>query len=137
MFLNSVLDGTILLTKDNFTSIVRESNEMWLVAFVDPKSSIKSEWNKAALELNGKVKMGKVQSEVISENLPKLYSVASFPTILYFPEGDKSDPNTFEKYEGAITAKDIVSWAFKKHEGEPIGKYRLFYLCCLPMDLGQ
>ena len=104
---------------------------MWLVAFVDPKSGIKSKWNKAALELKGKVKMGKVQNKVISENLLKLYGVASFPTILYFPEGDKSDPNTFEKYEGAITAKDIVSWALnrdsKKHKGEPTGKYRSFF----------
>ena len=124
MFLNSVLDGTILLTKDNFKSIVMESNEMWLVAFVDTMTGIKSEWDKAAVELNGKVKMGKVQSKVISENLPKLYSVVSFPTILYFPEGDKSDPSTFEKYEGGITANEIVTWALKKHKEEPTGKYR-------------
>ena len=97
---------------------------MWLVAFVDPKSGIKSKWNKAALELKGKVKMGKVQNKVISENLLKLYGVASFPTILYFPEGDKSDPNTFEKYEGVITTNDIVSYALEKLNGKLIGKCR-------------
>ena len=67
--------------------------------------------------------MGQVQSKVISESLPRLYDVTSFPTILYFPAGDKSDPNTFEKYEGIITANDIVSYALEKLNGKSIGKY--------------
>ena len=76
------------------------------------------------LWLKGKVRMGQVQSKVISESLPRLYDVTSFPTILCFPAGDKSDPNTFEKYEGVITTNDIVSYALEKLNGKLIGKYR-------------
>ena len=97
---------------------------MWLVAFVKYQwnSGIKSKWNQAAVELKGKVRMGQVQSKFLSESLPKLYDVKSFPTILCFPAGDKSDPNTFEKYEGAITANYLVSWALEKLNGKSIGK---------------
>ena len=75
------------------------------------------------LWLKGKVRMGQVQSKAISESLPRLYDVTSFPTILCFPAGDKSDPNTFEKYEGVITTNDIVSYALEKLNGKLIGKY--------------
>ena len=75
------------------------------------------------MELKGKVRMGEVWSHSPTENLPKLYDVTSFPTILCFPAGDKSDPNTFEKYEGIITANDIVSYALEKLNGKSIGKY--------------
>ena len=97
------------------------SNQMWLVAF-DSQSSrknIKPEWDRAARELSGKVNLGKTFSEVLAGQ----YGVKSFPKIMYFP-ADKSDPNSFEKYEGDITANDIVTWALKKHDGEPTGKYR-------------
>ena len=112
------------MTKDNFKSIVRNSKEMWLVAFVKYQwnSGIKSRWNQAALELKGKVRMGQVQSKLLNESLPRLYDVKSVPTILCFPAGDKSDPNNFEKYEGPITANDIVSWALGKLNGKSIGK---------------
>ena len=121
-----VLDGkpnfsTILLTVDNFRSNVLESNEMWLVVFIDPTQSgksIKSEWDQAAMILSGKVNLGKV----FSKKLAKLCGVKYFPTIMYFPAGDKSDPSSTENYEGEITANDIVTWALKKHNGEPIGK---------------
>ena len=53
---------TIKLRDDNFKYKVRDSNKSWLVAFVDPNSGIKSEWDQAAVKLNGKVEMGKVLS---------------------------------------------------------------------------
>ena len=96
---------------------------MWLVVFIDPTQSgksIKSEWDQAAMELSGKVNLGKV----FSKKLARLCGVKSFPTIMYFPAEDKSDPNSSENYEGEITANDIVTWALKKHNGESIGKYR-------------
>ena len=108
---------------DNFTYNVRESNKSWLVAFVDPNSNIKSELDQAAVKLNGKVEMGKVLEKVDSENVTKLYNVTTFPTILYFPSGDKSDKKNYEKYNGGITANEIVTWALKKHKEEPTGKY--------------
>ena len=62
--------------------------------------------------------MGKTFSEVLAGQ----YGVKSFPKIVYFP-ANKSDPKSFEKYEGDITANDIVTWALKKHNEEPTGKY--------------
>ena len=139
------------MTNENFKSTVRNSKEMWLVVFLeaayfDDKSganvydpnlrfgtNIKSKWRQVALELKGKVRMGEVWSHSATENLPKLYDVTSFPTILCFPAGDKSDPNIFLKYEGVgrlggyfhfrdITANDIVSWALEKLNEKSIGK---------------
>jgi len=72
-----------------------------------------SEWDQSATELSGKVNLGKV----FSKKLARLCGVKSFPTIMYFPA---SDPNSTENYEGEITANDIVTWALKKHNGEPM-----------------
>ena len=126
MILNYVLagklsTGTIKLTESNFKTNVLGSNESWLVAF-DSQSSpkdIKPELDQAAKELSGKVNLGKTFSEVLAGQ----YVVKSFPKIVYFPD-DKSDPKSFEKYEGDINANDIVTWALKKHNGKPTGKYK-------------
>ena len=107
--------GITLLTEDKFKSDVMESNEMWLVVFVDATNSlshhisIKSEWDQAAKELRGKVNMGKVYSK----DLALQFDVKSFPTIMYFPQGDKSDHSSYEIYEGEVTANGIVTWALK------------------------
>ena len=112
-----------------------ESNEMWLVVFVDSTNflshyiSIKSEWDQAARELRGKVNMGKVYSK----DLALQYGVKSFPTIMYFPPGDKSDRSSHEIYKGDIRANDIVTWALKQLNAKRtplpiiIGKYTLLY----------
>ena len=50
---------------------------------------------------------------------------------MYFPA---SDPNSTENYEGEITANDIVTWALKKHNGEPMGK--LVQMTTTQDDLG-
>ena len=71
--------------------------------------NIKPEWDRAAMELSGKVHMGKV----FSKDLARQSGVKYFPTIMYFPAGDKSEQNSFENYEGDITANDIVSWALQ------------------------
>ena len=86
------------------------------------------------MELSGKVNMGKV----FSKKLARLCGVKSFPTIMYFPA---SDPNSTENYEGEITANDIVTWALKKHNEEPIGKLvqmitkASFFVHCTKMQL--
>ena len=61
------------------------------------------------MELSGKVHMGKV----FSKELARERGVKYFPTIMYFPAGDKSEQNSFENYEGDITANDIVTWALQ------------------------
>ena len=100
-----------------------ESNDMWLVLFVSTTNSyesIQSEWEQADKELKGKVNMGKV----FSKDLAAQCGVKSFPTIIYFKAGHKSDPKHNENYEGDINANDIVTWALEKYNREPIGKYR-------------
>ena len=99
-----------------------ESNEMWLVLFVDATNSgknFKSEWAQAAEELSGKVNMGIASSK----DLAIQCGVKSFPTIMYFTKGHKSDTNGNGNYEGDITANGIVTWALKIYNGKPIGKY--------------
>ena len=71
--------------------------------------NIKPEWDRAAMELSGKVHMGKV----FSKDLARQSGVKYFPTIMYFPAGDKSEQNSFENYEGDITANNIVKWALQ------------------------
>ena len=71
--------------------------------------NIKPEWDRAAMELSGKVHMGKV----FSKDLARQSGVKYFPTIIYFPAGDKSEQNSFENYEGDITTNDIVTWALQ------------------------
>ena len=98
-----------------------ESNDMWLVLFVSAKhsgESTKSEWEEASRELSGKFKMGKI----FSKYLAKQFGLKSFPTIMYFPSGDKSDPGSNENYKGDITANGIVKWALQRLKKEPIGK---------------
>ena len=53
---NSVLEETVILKKENFKSNVRNTKEMWLVAFVKDQwnSGFKSKWNQAAVELKAK-----------------------------------------------------------------------------------
>ena len=98
-----------------------ESNDMWLILFLSAKNSgesIKSEWEEAARELSGKVKMGKV----FSKDLAIQFGLKYFPTIMYFPSGDKSDPSSNENYKGDITADGIVTWTLTRRNREPTGK---------------
>ena len=123
--------GTLLLTEDNFKYNVLQSNEMWLVAFIDPKKSgsdIKPIWDKASMKLMNKVNLGKV----FSKNLARECGVTSFPTIMLFPAGDKSNRNSFENYNGEFTTNSIVSWALEKYNGNsdngkfnPLAKYHI------------
>ena len=110
-----------------------ESSEMWVVAFIDPKNqdeTIESEYIQAAKKLRGKVNCGKS----FSMDLARQWGVKYFPTIMYFPIGDKSVQNQNENYEGDIKANDIVTWALEKYNGEPVGKYR-FVLSGLSVNL--
>ena len=92
---------------------------MWLVLFVSAQNSgerIKSEWEQAAKELSGKVKMG----NVFSKELALQFGLKSFPTFMYFPRGDKSDQDGNINYQGDIKANSIVSWALLKYNGKPL-----------------
>ena len=104
-----------------------ESSEMWLVVFIagqkNSGETMESEFIQAAKKLSGKVNCGKS----FSMDLARQWGVNYFPTIMYFPTGDKSVQNQNENYVGNIKANDIVTWALAKYNGEPVSKYRFFY----------
>ena len=100
------------LGSDNFDE-VRESEAAWLVEFYAPWcghcKSLKPEWEKAATDLKGKVKVGAVDCTA-HESLCGEFGVKGFPTLKYFGL-DKHSP---EDYSGGRDAASIVAFATEK-----------------------
>lgn len=70
------------------------------------------EWEKAAKELKGKVKLGAVDATAY-QSLAQEYGVQGYPTIKFFPSGVKRR-NDATDYDGGRTSGDIVNWALDK-----------------------
>lgn len=108
----------IVLEDSNFDTMVMDSKDMWLVEFYAPWcghcKNLEPEWNKAATELKGKVKVAKVDSTVHNK-LSSRFGIRGYPTIKIFPPGEKSD-SKLESYEGGRSADQIVSYALEKLE---------------------
>lgn len=102
------------LTSSNFEQEVLKSTEPWLVEFFAPWcghcKNLAPEWEKAATELKGSVKLGAVDVTQHQE-LGQKYDVRGYPTIKFFPPGEKSAPLD---YEGGRTATTIVEWGLTK-----------------------
>lgn len=109
----------IELTDSNFEELVLKSKDMWLVEFFAPWcghcKNLEPHWASAAAELKGKVKLGALDATVHTV-MSSRYGVKGFPTIKYFPQGDKSHLKTGEAvdYDGGRTSSDIVTWALDK-----------------------
>ncbi|XP_065175338.1 protein disulfide-isomerase A6-like [Sycon ciliatum] len=107
-------NDVVELTESNFNELVMQSSEPWLVEFFAPWcghcKSLEPQWKRAATDLKGKVKLGAVDATV-HQSLSSRYGVQGFPTIKFFPAGDKSSP---EDYQGGRTASDIVSFGESK-----------------------
>jgi protein disulfide-isomerase A6 len=107
----------VVLTEDNFDETVLKSKDMWLVDFFAPWCGhckrLEPEWNKAATDLKGKVKVGKVDATV-HQRLAGKYGIQGYPTIKVFPAGDKK--GKVEKYEGPRDASAIAAFALEKLE---------------------
>ncbi|VDN99215.1 unnamed protein product [Rodentolepis nana] len=105
-------EAEIILTDANFDSLVLQSDDDWLVAFIAPWcghcQNLKPEWRKAAEQLRGKVKVGTVDATVY-EKLGQRYQIRGFPTIKYFKSGEVVD------YERGRSAEDIVAFGLEKH----------------------
>lgn len=106
----------VVLTDDNFEDTVMKSKDMWLVEFYAPWcghcKNLEPEWNRAASELKGKVKLGKVDATV-HQKLASKYRVQGYPTIKIFPPG----PNKkVQEYDGPRESAGIVSTAMEKLE---------------------
>jgi protein disulfide-isomerase-like protein len=106
--------ASVQLSDANFDSTVMASKQAWLVEFYAPWcghcKALAPEWIRAANEL-GKFNLGVVdatQHQMVAQR----YGVRGYPTIKYFPPGDKSA--TPEDYTGGRTAADINTWAMQK-----------------------
>jgi protein disulfide-isomerase A6 len=102
------------LNESNFDELVVNSKDMWMVEFFTHWcghcQQLAPHWGMAAHELNGVVKLGKVECDT-NRKLADKYSIPSYPTIKYFPPNDKANP---EDYDGQRTADYIVTSATEK-----------------------
>jgi len=102
------------LSESSFGKEVLQSGDPWLVEFFAPWcghcKSLAPEWAKAASELRGTVSMGAVDCTQ-HKDLCARYDVKGYPTIKFFPPGDKSAP---EDYNGGRTAGPIAEWSLAK-----------------------
>lgn len=77
----------IVLTDDTFDAQVLNSKHIWFVEFYAPWcghcKKLEPEWNYAAKELKGKVKVAKVDATANSRLTGK-YNVSGYPTIKIF-----------------------------------------------------
>lgn len=89
---------------------------MWLVEFYAPWcghcKNLEPEWNRAANELKGKVKLGKVDATV-HQKLAGKYGVRGYPTIKIFGPGKKGKA---EEYDGPRDSTGIVAVSLEKLE---------------------
>lgn len=106
----------VVLDDSNFNELVLKSKDMWLVEFYAPWCGhcmkLEPEWNQAATQLKGKVKLGKLNAEQ-NKQIASKYGVRGFPTIRIFPPGNKSSS---EEWDGPREASGIVSTALEKLE---------------------
>lgn len=103
----------IELTDTNFNALVMESKDQWLVEFFAPWcghcKNLAPEWEEAAKQLKGSVKLGAVDATVHSE-LASKYGVKGYPTIKVFPAGKKGKATD---YNGPRESTGIVEYAMK------------------------
>jgi len=103
----------VVLASHNFNSLVLESKDIWLVEFYAPWcghcKKLEPKWRAAANQLNGRVKLGKIDCDVYAD-MKDRYKIEGFPSIQVFPYGEKTDKN-HEDYDGPRETDDIVRYA--------------------------
>jgi len=116
--------AVVELTDANFEDTVMKSEDVWLVEFFAPWcghcKNLAPHWEKAAKELEGKIKLGAVDATIHS-SLGSKYGIKGYPTIKVFKAGPKSDP---VDYDGGRTSDSIVKYALglydDKSEPKPV-----------------
>ncbi|CAI6349930.1 unnamed protein product [Macrosiphum euphorbiae] len=106
-------EGVLVLTKDNFQSIV-SSSEYLLVKFYAPWcghcKQLAPEYANAAQHLAQNelsVKLGKVDATIESD-LAEQFGIRGYPTLKFFKSGKPID------YSGGRTKDEIIQWVLKK-----------------------
>lgn len=117
-------EDVIVLTDENFNDLM-SSEELWIVDFYAPWcghcKNLEPEWNKAATNLKGEVKVAKVDATA-QPSLASRFGVNAYPQIKLFPSGPKSD-GLVEDYEGNRDSGSITNWALeKKAQYKPASK---------------
>lgn len=106
-------DAVIQLNSSNFNSLVKNSDEIWLIEFYAPWcghcKSLAPEYKKAAEALKGVVKIGAVDMTT-DQNVGAPYNIQGFPTIKLFG----ANKNAPADYNGQRTASAIVDFCLSK-----------------------
>ncbi|KAG5322628.1 PDI isomerase, partial [Pseudoatta argentina] len=108
-----VEDGVLVVTKDNFDSVIQD-NDYVLLEFYAPWcghcKALAPEYAKAAKKLeetNSPIKLGKIDATVESA-LTEKHLVRGYPTLKFYRKGIQID------YTGGRQADEIVNWLLKK-----------------------
>lgn len=123
---NNIGDSNVVqLTSDNFADLIHNSDDTYLVEFYAPWcghcKKLAPEWESAANQLSGIVKLGAVDA-TLHTDLAKKYNIQGYPTIkLYMPHSNGVSID----YNGGRTANDIVTYG--KHIAAQNVKPRQIY----------
>ncbi|ETW06795.1 protein disulfide-isomerase domain [Aphanomyces invadans] len=113
--------AVVTLTDDNFDELVLNSGDVWMVEFYAPWcghcKSLAPEWEQAASELKGQVKLGALDATA-AERKASEYGIKGFPTIKLFGP-TASSASDAQDYQGPRQASGIVSYAL--HQLEKLG----------------
>jgi len=105
--------AVIELTETNFNALVMDSEDHWLVEFYAPWcghcKNLAPEWEEAAKQLKGSVKLGAVDATAHGA-LAQKYGVKGYPTIKLFGAGKKKKA---KDYQGPREAAGIVQYALQ------------------------
>lgn len=111
--LYSKTDDVVELTSSNFNTLVKNSNDVWLVEFYAPWcghcKNLAPEYKKLAKAMKGIVKIGAVDMTV-HQSIGSPYNIKGFPTIKLFGL-NKSSP---KDYNGQRTANDMMNYLFSE-----------------------
>lgn len=115
--------NVVVLTESNFDSKVLDSDDVWLVNFYAPWcphcKNLQPVYEEASRAIRKEgiknVKLGAIDASQYQAYAQK-YGIRGFPTLKYFPAGQKTE-NDAKEYNEDRSAKGILQWA-KERSGE-------------------